>query len=63
VLINQFSTHLFWDVQKAQLDPEKSKDYIIKKVLEYGLYNDWLIVQDYYGIERIKDAVMGFREL
>jgi len=50
-------------VQKAQLDPEKSKDYIIKKVLEYGLYNDWLIVQDYYGIERIKDAVMGFREL
>ncbi|CAN5336590.1 hypothetical protein BH11BAC5_BH11BAC5_29980 [soil metagenome] len=63
MLINQFSTHLFWDVQKQQLDPEKSKDYIIKRVLEYGLYKDWLLLQDYYGIERIKDSVMGFREL
>jgi hypothetical protein len=62
-IINQFSTHLFWDVSKDQLDPEKSSSYIIKKVLEYGLYKDWLLLQEYYGIERIKNAAIGFRDL
>ena len=61
--INQFSSHLFWDVNKDQLDPERSSSYIIKKVLEYGLFEDWLLIQKYYGIEGIKNSVMGFREL
>lgn len=61
--IKQFSTHLFWDVDKDQLDPERSSSYIIKKVLEYGLFEDWLLIKKYYGIEGIKNSVMGFREL
>lgn len=62
-LLKQYSPHLFWDVDTAQLDPEKSCNYIIKKVLEYGLYEDWKLLLAYYGMERIRDAAISFREL
>ena len=62
-IINQFSSHLFWDVQKDQLDPNKNCPYIIKRVLEYALFQDWLLLRDYYGIKKIKNTVIEFSEL
>ena len=48
--ITRFSTYLFWDVNKDDLDMEKHSQYIIKRVLEYGMLQDWNIVKQYYGL-------------
>ena len=61
--ITQFSAYLFWDVNKDDLDMEKHSRYIIKRVLEYGMLQDWNIVKQYYGITRIVEEAKGFREL
>jgi len=58
-----FSPHLFWDVNKAHLDSEKDKKYIIHQVLEYGLMSDWYLLKKMYGLSVIVDVAKGFREL
>ena len=42
---------------------EKHSQYIIKRVLEYGMLQDWNIVKQYYGLGRIVEIAKGFREL
>ncbi len=61
--INQFSKHLFWDVNRTTLEFEKHKSYIIQQVLEYGLIDDWSIIQKYYGINQIAEVSKSFRVL
>ena len=61
--ISQFSHHLFWDVNPGTLEADRSKSYIIKRVLEYGLWEDWLLLKKLYGLETITDETKGFREL
>ena len=61
--ITQFSAYLFGDVNKDDLDMEKHSRYIIKRVLEYGMLQDWNIVKQYYGITRIVEEAKGFREM
>jgi len=61
--ISDFSEHLFWDAKKEELDLEKNASYIIHRVLEYGLWNDWKLIRDYYGIKRIGEITTTFRTL
>ncbi|SRX52880.1 DUF6922 domain-containing protein [Aequorivita sp. CIP111184] len=61
--IFDLSEHLFWDVNKADLDFEKSKEFIIHRVLEYGLMEDWELIKEIYGLETIKQTSLLFREL
>ena len=48
--INMFSAHLFWDVRKEDVDFDEHAQYIIKRVLEYGLLEDWNLIRQYYGL-------------
>ena len=59
--ITQFSTYLFWDVKREDLDMEKHSRYIIKRVLEYGMLLDWKMVLQYYGLDRIVELAKTFR--
>ena len=61
--INDFSKHLFWDVNRNNLDLERSKKTIITNVLDYGLINDWNMIYSYYGIDEIAKVVMNIRYL
>ena len=61
--ISKFSPHLFWDIKRDQLDVEGNKSFIIKRVLEYGLWNDWLLLQKKYGLKTITDETELFRDL
>ena len=63
IKIENFSEHLFWDVDKTKLDLEKSKKYIINRVLDYGLINDWQIIYNYYGITKIGEIAIRIRDL
>jgi len=58
-----FSPHLFWDMNKTAVDFEKSKAQIIFQVVEFGTMSDWLMVQKIYPKEAIKEVVIQLRSL
>ena len=61
--INNFSKHLFWDIDRTKLCLDKDNEFIIQRTLEYGLINDWEIIYNYYGIEKISKTVMNLKYL
>jgi ribosomal protein S8 len=63
ITINDFSQHLFWDVDLSQFDFEKHKSHLIHKVLEYGFIEDWRLLKRLYGLDTIKDVALNLRSL
>ncbi len=61
--LNQFSQHLFWDIKPTSEDIDNRKAFIIKRVLEYGLWADWLLIHEYYGLEEITKQALTFHDL
>jgi hypothetical protein len=61
--IAQFSAYLFWDVDKSKLKIEKSKTYIIGRVMSHGMLSDWYLLKEIYGKDAIKDTVLTIRHL
>ena len=55
----KLSETLFWDVDIKKLDNEKSKHFIIGRVLDFGTLEDWKIIKDFYGITTIKKVAEG----
>lgn len=47
----------FWDTDMNTLDYEAQADYIIRKVFDYGSWEDVLEVTAYYGKEKVKEAL------
>ncbi len=62
-LTESLSPHLFWDIDKETFDAEKNSAQMIKRVLEYGELDDWRIVRDYYGLDRIAHDCKTLRSL
>jgi hypothetical protein len=62
-IIKEFSPHLFWDVDRSQLDIDKSREQIICQVLEFGLMNDWEFLKRIYTKEKIKEVVLNLRTM
>ena len=50
--------HLFWDVDFATMDLEKSSVYIIGRVLNYGTLDDIKGVLVKYGVDRVKRDIV-----
>ncbi|GAB4029009.1 DUF6922 domain-containing protein [Spirosoma gilvum] len=48
----------FWDVDMQKLDYEVNAQFIIEKVMNYGLWADILEILHYYGHERVKAEVI-----
>lgn len=62
-ILSQFSRHLFWDADREDIDLEKNAPYVVQRVLEYGLLDDWRLLRKYYGLERIAQISMQLRTL
>ena len=62
-LINTLSNHLFWDVDKSSIDAEVHSKYIITRVLQYGLYEDWTNLRKFYGLEKIVKTAINIKGL
>lgn len=60
---DNLSAHLFWDVNVSTLDILQNESFIIKRVLEYGLWADWLFIKKQYGIIEITKQSQAFRDL
>ncbi|MDR6969483.1 hypothetical protein J2X31_003514 [Flavobacterium arsenatis] len=63
ITIDDFSPHLFWDVDKATFDLNTYKVQMIGKVLEFGNWNDWKLLISFYGLETIKEVALNLRSL
>ena len=61
--INKFSKHLFWDVDKEKLSIPENNEWLIKRVLNYGLLNDWILLIKLYNVKHIADVSRNFRDL
>ena len=61
--ILNFSPHLFWDVDKNDIEMEKDYKFIIKKVLLYGLLSDFKLINKLYGVDKIAKTAIDIREL
>ncbi|MCR5192740.1 MAG: hypothetical protein K6D59_05490 [Bacteroidales bacterium] len=62
-LTKSLSPYLFWDIDKEHFDAEKNSAQLIKRVLEYGELDDWHIICDHYGLERIANDCKTLRTL
>lgn len=59
----ELSDHLFWDVDRASVDLETHAAWLVKRVLEYGRWSDWLALVHRYGKPRLAELATGLRTL
>ena len=52
---------LFWDTETP--DPEKHKQFILERILNFGDVEDFFWALDQYGNERIKEALIKNKTL
>jgi hypothetical protein len=63
ITIDDFSPHLFWDVDLDGFELNKYQSFFIQRVLEYGKIKDWELIKQLYGMEAIKIAALNARSL
>ena len=56
-------SHLFWDTDINNLNPEKHTRFIIERVVTRGRLEDWFLIKNHYGIDRIKQEVVRIRSM
>ena len=61
--IEQFSPHLFWDVDVNKVDINRNRRWLVNRVLEYGLINDWKLIVKLYGLNEIVQIAMKIKSL
>jgi len=52
------SDHLFWDVDRCCVDPERHASWLVRRVLEYGRWRDWQALAGHYGKARLREIAM-----
>lgn len=57
------SDHLFWDVDRSSIDPQRHAAWLVKRVLEYGRWRDWQVLVAHYGKPELAGLVTGLRSL
>ena len=62
-MLNKLSKHIFWDTQINQLNINKDIAFIVKRVLEYGKLEDWIVLRKIYTLKQIEDAAKSLKIL
>ena len=62
-VIGRFSEHLFWDVDKATVDVQAHKKWLIARVVEYGEMKDWKTLLAVYSLPEIIKSAQTVRSL
>ena len=61
--INLLSPHLFWDVDIQKVTFKDNKQFVVKRILEYGLLSDWMKLSKHLDINEIADSVANVKDL
>lgn len=51
--ISDLSPHLFWDCDQSKVSWEDHAQFLVGRILEYGLIEDWIALKRIYSIEKI----------
>lgn len=63
VSIADFSSALFWDVDKTTLSFEKHRRFIVERTLTHGTLSDWFLIKKIFGKAVIKSEITKVRYL
>ena len=61
--IEDFSPHLFWDADPADLDFSKHRKYVVQRVLERGTLDDMRHMFSMYGFDNVVATSKTLRSL
>ncbi len=53
---------LMWSYDFSKIDPDKDKETIIINTVNYGFWEQWKWLADYYGINRLKNIITEIPE-
>lgn len=59
----KLSRTIFWDIDFSKIDYDGKYRFVIERVIERGDLNDWKEIKRYYGLGKIKEAVLNARYL
>ena len=62
-MIARFTPALFWDTDINTLSETTHSAYIIVRVCMLGTWEDWLLLKEMYGLEKIKSQLLNARFL
>ncbi len=62
-MVSQLTPSLFWDIDKQTLSEVDHAGFIIRRVCMLGTWNDWLLLKEKYGLDRIKSELILARHL
>ncbi|MFN4285578.1 MAG: DUF6922 domain-containing protein [Lacibacter sp.] len=62
-MLHHLSDRLFWDVNPALLDWEKDMPLIITRVVERGTLEEWRVIEQQYGLQKIVAAAKEIKSL
>ena len=62
-MMNRFTSSLFWDTDIKTLSEKEHAGYIIQRVCMLGNWNDWQLLKEHYGIEKISKELLQVRYL
>jgi hypothetical protein len=54
---------IFWDTDYDQIDWPNKARYVIERVVKFGVIEDWRFIQNYYGMDKIKEEMLQSRDL
>jgi hypothetical protein len=61
--INKLSQHLFWDVDRDKISYPKHKEFLVGRILDYGLLADWKLLHRAVGLDEITEIAINLRDL
>jgi hypothetical protein len=63
ITYKDFSGFLFWDIDKQKIDLELNAPQIVERVLLRGAWEDFKLLLDYYGRNKVGEIAKGLRYL
>jgi hypothetical protein len=60
---HKFDNSLFWDVKIESIDIEKHARFIIERVISRGNLQNWNLLKEIYGKEKIKNEAVQIKSL
>ncbi len=63
ITVADFSKHMFWEVNKAEINLMRDRHYVVRQVFSCGLMNDWKLICRLYGVQEIGEIAKQIRDL
>ena len=63
IQVSDYQPHLFWDVDREKINLNEKKAFLVNRVLDYGVMQDWKQLNKDIGIEEIGRIAIKLRDM